>query len=192
MGYILLGHGDLNLDASAVQGGMEYVAIPQGTTIQFYADTGQGLVYGSDDLDVWSQLNTPWPALDSTNVTYNLTLYSAHELWADELKNSPDFSGHTLLRAGVDLPDPTLLCNGTPETCPTDPRQVATGATHTCSGILGLYSGELFWLACTSVKGPAEAQGVVQDALDGRSGQVIIGQDPDNPNQDWDAPPATN
>ena len=178
MGYIFLGHGDLDASSSGVDPSMEIVAIPQRTTIQFYADAGQGLVYGSHDLDIWEQLQAPWPALDSTRVTYNLALYNAAELWAEELKNNPSFGGHTLIRAGVDgVPDPILMCSGTPDTCPTDPRAVAAGATHTCDGILGTYSGDLYWLACTSFAGVSKELETV--ALGGRSSDVDMGFDPE-------------
>lgn len=178
MGYILLGHGGLDVTGSGVDPAMEIVAIPQGTTIQFYADSGQGLVYGSHDLDIWEQLQAPWPALDSTRVTYNLALYNAAELWGEELKNNPSFGGHTLLRAGVDgVPDPILLCTGTPDTCPTDPRAVAAGATHNCDGILGTYTGDLYWLACTSFVGVSKD--LATAALGGRSTDVAMGFDPD-------------
>jgi hypothetical protein len=181
MGYILLGHGDLNLDPRVTPKEMEYVAIPAGTTIQFYSDAGQGLVYGGHDLDVWEQLEAPWPALDSTRVTYNLTLYSATELWEDELKNNPQFGGHTLIRAGVGgVPDPIRLCSGTPATCPTDPRQIAAGRTHTCDGILGSYTGDLYWLACTSFRRVgADARETVAAAMGGRSTDVELGVDPE-------------
>jgi hypothetical protein len=43
MGHILLGHGALNVHPSVIKPEMEWVAVPAGTTIQFYADTGQGL-----------------------------------------------------------------------------------------------------------------------------------------------------
>jgi hypothetical protein len=151
MGYILLGHGDLDVDPKVTPSDMEFVAIPQGTTLQFYADAGQGLRYGSRALDLWEQLAAPWPALDSSRVTYNLCLYSARELWDEELKNNPQFGGHTLVRAGVDgYADPLRMCTGTRATCPTDPRDVARGARHRCDGILGTLAGDLYWLACTS------------------------------------------
>ncbi len=178
MGYIFLGHGALDVQSGTIPEGMEILAIPQGTTIQFYADSGQGLVYGSGDLDVWEQLQAPWPALDSSNVTYNLSLFSATELWANELKNNPSFGGHTLIRAGVDgVPDPILMCTGSVDTCPTDPRAVATGATHTCDGILGTYSGDLYWLACTSFSGVSKD--LETAALGGRSTDVAMGANPD-------------
>jgi hypothetical protein len=151
MGYILLGHGGLDVDPSVTAADMEFVAIPSGTTIQFYADAGQGLRYGSRALDLWEQLSAPWPALDSSRVTYNLCLYSAKELWDDELQNNPQFGGHTLVRAGVDgYADPLRMCTGTKATCPTDPRDIAGGATHHCDGILGTLAGDLYWVACTS------------------------------------------
>ncbi len=176
MGYVLLGHGELEVDSGAIPAGMEYVAIPAGTTIQFYSDTGQSLMYGSADLDVFAVLNKPWPALDSSRVTYNLSLRSARELWGEELKNNPSFGGHTLIRAGIDGPDPMLMCTGTPDTCPTDPRHIPSGATHTCDGILGTYSGELFWLACTGVEGDPTA---VTAARGTAPEDVVIGQNPD-------------
>jgi hypothetical protein len=150
MGYILLGHGGLDVDRKRLDPEMEFVAIPAGTTLQFYTDAGQGLVYGARHLDLWEQMQAPWPALDSTRVTYNLTLYSARELWDEELKNNPSFGGHTLVRAGVDgVPDPIRMCTGTRKTCPTDPRQIAGGWKHGCDGILGTYAGDLYWLACS-------------------------------------------
>jgi hypothetical protein len=178
MGYIFLGHGWLEAQAGTIPAGMEIVAIPEGTTIQFYADSGQGLVYGSGELDIWEQLQAPWAPLDSTNVTYNLALGNAAELWADELQNDPGFGGHTLIRAGVDgVPDPILMCTGSPDTCPTDPRAVAAGATHTCDGILGTYSGDLYWLACTSFSGVSKD--LETAALGGRSTDVVMGANPD-------------
>jgi hypothetical protein len=153
MGYILLGHGDLNVDPKVTDPDMEFVAIPKGTTIQFYADAGQGLAYGSRALDLWEQLAAPWPALDSSRVTYNLSLYNARALWDAELQNNPQFGGHVLVRAGVDgYADPLRMCTGTRKTCPTDPRDVAAGAVHTCDGILGTLKGDLYWLACTSFR----------------------------------------
>jgi hypothetical protein len=178
MGYILLGHGGLDVDPKVTPKAMEFVAIPQGTTIQFYADAGQGLVYGSRQLDIWEQLQAPWPALDSSRVTYNLCLYSAQELWDDELKNNPQFGGHTLVRAGIGgVPDPVRMCTGTPATCPTDPRAVARGSTHGCDGILGTYAGDLYWLACTSFENASRE--VTDAALGGSSTDVVMGADPD-------------
>ena len=178
MGYVLLGHGGLEL-RGGYPDGMGTVAIPSGTTLQCYSDTGQTLVYGAKRLDVWEHLDTPWPPMDSTNVTYNLSLSSAKELWDEELKNNPSFAGHTLIRAGVDgVPDPILLCNGTPTTCPTDPRQVAAGWTHNCDGILGTYKGDLYWVACTVVGGGDEA--LLTEARGGTQRDVGLGMDPDD------------
>lgn len=176
MGYVMLGHGAL--DARGTSPEMEWVAIHPGTTIQFYADSGQGLWYGSHHLDNFEQLQAPWAPLNSTHVTYNMTLYSARELWDEELKNSPAFGGHTLIRAGVDgVPDPIKMCSGTRSTCPTDPRRIVAGDRHRCDGILGQYSGEIFWLACTSFV--RADKGVVASAMAGTSAGALLGADPD-------------
>lgn len=181
MGYILLGHGDLNVNPSLTPPAMEIVAIPPGTTIQFFADAGQDLCYSSELLDAWEHLEAPWPRLDSSSVTYNLSLESAWEYWDEELKNDPQLGGHQLVRAGIgDVPDPIRLCTGTPDTCPTDPRQVAEGWTHTCDGVLGRaeFQGEdLYWLACVPMDMADRA--VVDAALDGRPRKVVLGDDPD-------------
>jgi hypothetical protein len=177
MGYVLLGHGGLDVESGTMPADMEWVAIPSGTTLQFYSDTGQTLAYASKQLDLFESMTQPWDALDSTKVTYNLTLHSAKELWPEELKNNPGFAGHTLIRAGVDEPDPIRLCTGTRATCPTDPRQVASGATHTCSGILGKYAGEIHWLACTVVSGDQTA---VTAARGDAPPDALLGTDPDS------------
>lgn len=150
MGYILLGHGGLDIEPLVTPADMEFVAIPEGTTLQFYADAGQGLLYGSRHLDIWDQLQTPWPALDSTRVTYNLALHHARELLPEDLWDDPQLRGHTLVRPGVDgAADPLRMCTGTAKSCPTEPRAVAAGETHTCDGVLATYHGDLHWLACT-------------------------------------------
>jgi hypothetical protein len=150
MGYILLGHGGLDVDPRVTPADMEFVAIPEGTTIWFYADAGQGLLYGSRHLDIWDQLQAPWPTLDHTRVTYNLVLHHATELLPYNLQGDPQFHGHTVVRPGVDgAPDPLRMCTGDRDSCPTDPRAVAAGDTHTCGGVLGTYTGDLHWVACT-------------------------------------------
>lgn len=178
MNYVLLGHGGLEVEPVTVPPDMEIVAIPQGTRVHFYSDAGQGLWYGQEELDVWEQLQTPWPPLDSRNVTYNLTLRNAPEAWDSLLENEPAFGGNTLVRPGFDgLPGSIPLCTGTRRTCPTDPRQVAAGARHTCDGVLGRYGGDLYWVSCTSFDG-AE-QGLVDAVLAGRPTDVTLGDDPD-------------
>lgn len=177
MGYILLGHGGLDVDPSVMAQGMEFVAIPQGTRIQFFADAGQGLVSGPHQLDLWDQLKAPWPPLDSTNVTYNLTLYDDPEGLDLLLANDPWLGGHELIRPGGSLPDPVRLCTGTPRTCPTDPRAVAAGDTHECDGILGRFHGDLYWVAC-SLFLHADAS-VTNASTVGVSVTVGLGGDPD-------------
>ena len=174
--YILLGHG--GLEVSSVKPGMEWVAIPQGTTLQFFADTGQGLVTNAAHMDVFTELDKPWPALDSSRVTFNLTLSSSPELDIEDLKNNPSFGGAELIQPGLrGVPDPIKLCTGTPETCPTDPRQIPVGWKHNCDGILGTYSGDMYWIACTVVVGGDKA--VVDAAMGESPKNVLIAQDPD-------------
>ncbi|MFF4369330.1 putative adhesin [Streptomyces sp. NPDC001594] len=179
MGYILLGHGGLDGDPGVTPPEMEFVAIPQGTTIQFYADAGQGLWFGRDDLDVWQQVPPYLPALGSGEVTYNLALQAPDVPWVEEFAAAePGFAGHRIVLAGADgTPDPLPMCTGTRETCPTDPRQVAAGATHHCEGILARFHGDLHWLACTTIDHADQA--VVDAALGGRPTDVPLGADPD-------------
>jgi hypothetical protein len=178
MGYVLLGHGWLELEPGVIPKGMEYVAVPQGTTIKFYSDSGRGLVYGSAKLDFSEQLTAPWPPIDSSRVAYNLVLHGAEDLGAEGLPRDPQFGGHLVVRPGVDgVADPLLLCSGSRRTCPTDPRQVAAGATHQCDGILGALSGELYWLGCTSIESADRA--VTVPAPGGRPSGVVLGEDPD-------------
>ncbi|RSS80784.1 hypothetical protein [Streptomyces sp. WAC06614] len=192
MGYVLLGHGILDLDPTVTPPDMEIVAVGPNRTIQFSSDTGQSLWYGAAELDGWGQAQAPWPPLDSSNVTYNFALHSAPEEWPEVLVNDPHFGGHQLIRPGIgDLPDPLLMCTGTRATCPTDPRQVAEGAVHHCEGVLGRedLQGDLFWLACTAIETDAEETasyhpelGAVVDAvLDGRLTDVPLGGEPDWP-----------
>ncbi|MFF4369440.1 hypothetical protein [Streptomyces sp. NPDC001594] len=188
MGYILLGHGDLDIDPTATPPEMDIVAIPLGTTIQFFADAGQNLCYGSQCLDAWDQLKPPWPPLDSRHVTYNFSLSSAWEHWEEELANDPHFGGHQLIRPGIgDIPDPVRLCTGTPATCPTSALRVREGDTHHCDGILGRpeFQGEdLFWLACSPID--VTARSVIDAARNGSPSAVHLGDDPDQAVL-WDA-----
>ncbi|MFF3159620.1 putative adhesin [Streptomyces sp. NPDC057910] len=178
MGYVLLGHGGLHSSST----GMDIVAIPHGTTIQYYTEAGQRLLYSSRQLDRWDGQRTPWAALNSSNVTYNLTLESDEE-YENELRNDPALGGHELIRPGIgDIPDPARLCEGTPATCPSDPRQVAQGWDHHCGGLLGLLRGELHWLACTPLP-PTAQTGVV---LAGMLPSVLLGEE-----LDW-VPPAVS
>ncbi|MER6466379.1 putative adhesin [Streptomyces sp. NPDC001288] len=183
--HVLLGHGGLDTDPAYTPPGMEIVAIPQGTTIQFYCDTNQALTYSSRQLDIWEQIQAPFPPLDSRDVTYNLTLQSNEEGWAEELANDPQFAGCQVFLPGRNgVPDSVRLCGGTPATCPTRPDQVAAGMTHGCDGILGTLRGRLDWVACTSVVFPKAAAAPLERAaanavIKGRSHSVILGGDPD-------------
>ncbi|MFF4704767.1 hypothetical protein ACWC4D_29830 [Streptomyces sp. NPDC001288] len=181
MGYVLFGHGGIHLEPGFIHPEMGTVAIPQGTTLQVYSDAGQTLVYGAGSLDIWERLQAPWGPLDSSQVTYNLVLENSEESWQEELAHHPRFGGHELIRAGRrGVPDPIRLCDGTPDTCPTRPEQVAEGATHQCDGILGNFHGDLYWLACTSFVGlRGENRASVYAALEGHTRSVPMGTDPD-------------
>ncbi|MFF4935071.1 hypothetical protein ACFY2H_40440 [Streptomyces griseofuscus] len=180
MGYVLMGHGGMEIDRYHTSPDMETVAIPQGTRIQFYADAGQMIGYCSQQLDIWERLQAPWPPLDSSHVTYNLVLSNAEEKLADNLMNNPQFGGNEILLPGRNCPDPVHLCNGTPETCPTKPEQVAEGMTHHCDGILGILYGDLYWLACTSFSGiTAETRPAVEATMGDRVRSVLLGENPD-------------
>lgn len=196
MGIIFVGHGGLDVEAAGTS--VEICAIPQGTTVQFYSDSGQILRIKPEELEtIWSQLQAPWPALDSTNVTYNLTL-QRHDGWVGLCQGGTidpaNFNGHQLVVPGFNAPDEVRLCTGTAYnigaegqvisgTCPTDPRQIAVGWTHTCNGLLRQYAGQqLFWIACTSVlfaaAGTPEEE-AVKAAVGGHNEIINLGSDPD-------------
>lgn len=196
MGIIFAGHGGLDVEAAGSS--VEICAIPQGTSLQFYTDSGQILSVKHEDFaSIWSQLTAPWEALDSTNVTYNLTL-QRHPGWVgvcqDGTIDPANFNGHQLVVPGFNAPDELRLCTGTPYklspagevisgTCPTDPRQVAVGWAHTCGALLQQYAGQqLFWVACTSVlfadDGTA-AEEAVNIAVGDRNTIIGLGTDPD-------------
>lgn len=196
MGIIFAGHGGLDVEAAGAS--VEICAIPQNSTLQFYSDSGQILRVKTEDFaSFWSQLTAPWPALDSTKVTYNLTL-QRHDGWVELCRSGgidpADFNGHQLVVPGFNAPDEVRLCTGTAYdigaegqvisgTCPTDPRQIAVGWTHTCGALLQQYAGQqMFWIACTSVlfaeKGtPAEE--AVKIAVGERNAIIDLGTDPD-------------
>lgn len=160
MGYLILGRGVLDVDPATTRDDMEFVAIPAGTTIRFYADTGQGLDLAAGEVDLWEQLERPWPLLDATRVTYNLCLFSAPGLSEVDPCCHPEFAPHTLVRAAAGgMPNPLRMCSGTRETCPTRPGQVASGARHDCTGILGVCSGDLYWVACHHFRHTESAAG---------------------------------
>ncbi|HVK26434.1 MAG TPA: hypothetical protein VM677_34220 [Actinokineospora sp.] len=163
--------------------GMGIVAIPPGTTLQFYSDAGQTLRIGNIE-QAFGQLEAPWPVLTSENVTYNLSLTAETEATMTEWARVTADSVHELHTPGKGgLSDPLLLCDGTTDTCPTDPRD---NAAHGCTGLLGLYTGELHWLACTGMVDPAD-QAVADIALGDGPSSVFLNNDPDS----WDEHTAT-
>lgn len=177
MGYVLLGHGIFSVDPAVIRPGMELVALPEGTTLQFYSDAGQELFYGAEELEHWERLPRYLTRLSSREVTYNFALGSAPEDWDTELRNNPRFGGDTLIRPGVNgYPDPVPLCDGDSLSCPTAPDLVAAGMEHDCTGLLGLLRGDLHWVACTELD-RADPR-VVAAAMGGVRRGVLLGEDP--------------
>jgi Putative adhesin Stv domain len=174
---------------------MGIVAIPPGTTLQFYSDAGQTLRFG-DLKSMLPQLQAPWPTLTSSDVTYNLTLRAFAGIAKYERFTTAVFaSDHLPHLPGVDLEDPTQLCTGTVGQCPTDPREQRA---HTCHGLLARYTGELHWIACTNFRLPrdeeeraivgmtedeaTEAREVIDAARGDTPPSVFLNSDPDS----WD------
>ncbi len=184
MGYVILGHGGFSPADGAK---MEVCALDAGTTLQFYADTGQSLVVTKQLLDDFGSMQQPWPAIDSTGVTYNLGLEPLTDAQRQALVSpDQDWGGHTLLLVGPGLGCRPQLCTGDETTCPKDPRMI-TGAVegpreHACDGILGTYGGqELHWIACTVTEGfDATTQGAVDAARGEAPSESFLGQDPDS------------
>jgi hypothetical protein len=167
MAFIFIGHGLLDPSGTAYQPGMDVVAVPPETRLQFYTDAGQGLRYG--DLEsVWAQLQAPWPPLTSRHVTYNLTLQAAEQsiidLWLAVEEKAR--TGHRLRIVGHHIDCQAQLCTGNKGECPTDPRE---GRQHRCRGILTQYAGEeLHWIACTGVMLPETEQDRAEYRMDER------------------------
>lgn len=184
MGYVILGHGGFSPADGAK---MEVCALSAGTTLQYYADTGQSLVVTKQLLDDFSKMSQPWPPINDTGVTYNLGLEPLTDGQRQSLVDpNNDWGGHTLLLVGSNLGAKPQLCTGNETTCPKDPRMI-TGAVagpreHTCDGILGVYKGqELHWIACTVTEGfDATTQGAVDTARGDALGESFLGTNPDD------------
>ncbi|HXC82859.1 MAG TPA: hypothetical protein VNV62_13505 [Trebonia sp.] len=185
MGHIFLGHGGLLKSDVVNANGFETVAVPPGTTLQFYSDFGQTLMLSTKMLDLWSKLQAPWPPLDSSNVTYNLSLSTLAkdmgDVYLHGFINSQEWAnGHQVHLPGIDLPEKVMLCTGQPD-CPTDPRPEHNRA-HRCGGILAQFTGDLFWLACTSFGSLTPDTAAVLLAARGEApADVHPGVNPDDP-----------
>lgn len=184
MGHIFLGHGGLNPSDVQKVAGFETVAVPPGTTLQFYSDFGQELYLTKDNVSIWSQLQAPWEPLDDDNVTYNLTLSEMtgglETVRSHVLSNISWANGNEVHTPGLDgLPNRIMLCTGHAD-CPTNPEHKKP---HKCQGILAKYPGQdLYWIACTAYVGrDPEATGAVVAARSNAPATVVLGQDPDDP-----------
>ena len=133
-----------------------------------------------------AKLDAPWPALDSTRVTYNLGLEALSAEEQEEIDVLGADFPHTLVVIGRDLPS-ARLCTGDSTTCPSDPRMVAGTVPgpreHGCDGLLATYKGkEVHWIACTGIAGfGAETQAAVDAARGDAPATVVHGEDPDDP-----------
>ncbi|WP_399451845.1 putative adhesin, partial [Streptomyces sp. WAC02707] len=176
MAYILIGHGAM--DVSRTPPDMEMVAIPVGTTLQFYAHPGQTMTYSPWELANIGDVKPPWAPLDHNHLTYNFCLTNAGNVFDEVLASHPNPGGYQPIHAGVGAPDPLYLCTGTPLTCPTSPAQISEGAYHQCDGILGTLEGEMHWLACTAIQNPINSLGL-DVYLEGKPDGVGLGSSPD-------------
>ncbi|MEV6682601.1 hypothetical protein AB0N09_37925 [Streptomyces erythrochromogenes] len=181
MRFVLLGHGHFDAAPGALPpGASEWVAIPQGITLRFFSDAGQGLVLGHTELGMWDQLTMHMDPLDSTNVVYNFTLSAAWDKPA--FREKWQLGEGEPIRPGVDnRPEQMMLCTGNPGPCPTNPEEVANNDTHHCDGILGLeefQNSELLWVACTGILHHAD-ETVIAGALEGMPNGVRLGNHPD-------------
>jgi hypothetical protein len=185
--FALLGHGVFEVHEDPYDPeDMGVVAIDKGTTLQTYSDTGQALGASKRDFERFRELVPPWQPMTHANLTWNFQLTSALDILEQHEKGDPGFfarvlAPHVPLLAGRELSSPALLCTGNPRTCPTDISQVHADWTHTCSGILGQYKGELHWLACTEVfTDDAEVYDAVEAARGAAPAVAILGADPDS------------
>ncbi|MEU9256563.1 hypothetical protein AB0D66_32860 [Streptomyces sp. NPDC048270] len=177
--HVLVGHGDIPIHIPEPGApDMNIVAIPEGTTIQFWSDSGQALDYNNHQLDVFHTFTPQIEPLDSRHVTYNLRLVAARELWGQEFQNNPQFGGREIIRPGFNgVPEEIYMCTGSPDSCPTRPADIQRGMKHTCDGILGQLSGDLHWLACTTFRGGDPE--VTAARTNEVSRNVLLGEHPD-------------
>lgn len=183
MGYVIFGHGGLDPAGAAK---MEICALGAGTTLQFFTDAGQGLIHAPADVVAFETLQRPWDPIDSTGVTYNLSLGPIGPE-AQRAYAGINWGGHTVLTVDDGLGCEPQMCTGDETTCPKDPRMI-TGTVpgpraHNCKGILARYAGqELYWVACAVIEGfDAETQAAVEAARGDAPAGVQIGLDPDDP-----------
>lgn len=153
MKYLVIGH-PLERPALFLTPGMpHHFALPRGTTLWIMTDHGLGL-----DLrqGIWHQLAEDYLPCFEGDVLPNFWRVTwAADLGDASLLDHPDFEGFTILRPGIDGPDPLALCGGDPA-CPTTDRAVEAGVRHTCDGVLGRAEGAtVHWVGCGPVRSHA-------------------------------------
>ncbi|MFE5537956.1 hypothetical protein ACFQ78_19715 [Streptomyces sp. NPDC056519] len=107
------------------------------------------LRYGPDTEDIWAQLvedESLGTLSGGDELRTHLSLYGCPELDDEALLDSlaAPLDGYMLIRPGINgVPDPVLLCTGTPQSCPTTAAEVAEGKHHDCDGLLGGFGGRV-------------------------------------------------
>lgn len=148
MATLLLGLGNSSCDPDpeAEARGAGRVVVPQGTTVQLHSDLGEGLRFGPPQYAMWQQLFSATPQEAGSTVA-NIALRHGDGVAHESLGAQADFLEHELVRPGLDgVPDPLLLCTGTPDTCSADVQGV-----HSCDGALARYPGELHVVVCAAL-----------------------------------------
>ncbi|WP_410574448.1 hypothetical protein [Amycolatopsis sp. cmx-4-61] len=162
MGTLFVGHGGLHMPSSEAYGrAMGAVAVPPGIKLQFFSEITQ-INYDNayedwavDWMYRWGEIkaNPPFKPLDHRHATYNFTLTSLFDGDSTAAQKMLRLAKKLMPNDDVYLADvygDIQVCNGSPSTCPTDPRQ---HRLHNCSGILGQFRGDLYWLACPGIVG---------------------------------------
>ncbi|MFF4369347.1 hypothetical protein [Streptomyces sp. NPDC001594] len=152
MSYVFVGIGGIEADGWATSHGNERVALPPGTSIAFYADDGDGVLYCSGGHDVVDQLWGPLAFADAEGAVPNLALHGDPAIGEAWISGGTESEDHVLIRPGVGpVPDVLRLCTGAVGECPTTQAEVDAGMTHECQGVLALFAGtDLYWMACTA------------------------------------------
>ncbi|MFF3159593.1 hypothetical protein [Streptomyces sp. NPDC057910] len=130
-GVDMLAHSD------EIPAGMDFVAIPFG--IGCYTDEGSGILLGPEHtlFAEPSPQFTIHSAFHSGQLIQNIFALRSGPGLDEDLACHPELCGNVLIPGLYGVPDPLLLCDGTPETCPTTLEQREQGRMHQCTGILG-------------------------------------------------------
>ncbi|MFE5540641.1 hypothetical protein ACFQ78_33560 [Streptomyces sp. NPDC056519] len=146
MRYFVVGIGSTDLcDLKELP---ERVPFP-GDQFQIEADCGNGVTLEGGQATFFDQFTSMNEAVIENGMMPNLTLRHSPSL--------SEFDPDVFLLPGINAPDFLFLCNGTEDTCPTNPENASAGK-HTCDGLLAKIppGDEVTWWACTSLT-PSDA-----------------------------------